>query len=55
MRIYPPIRPSGKSGLSSMIVSRPRTSSMMIGPAYEQLRKMVQLEIYALKATAGPK
>lgn len=27
----------------------------MIGPAYEQFRKMVQLEIYALKATAGPK
>jgi len=42
---YPPTRPSGKSGLCSEIVFRPRIRRMRMGPAYEQLRKMVQLEM----------
>jgi hypothetical protein len=28
---------------------------MMTGATYEQLRRMVQLEMYALKAMAGPR
>ena len=34
---------------------RPRIRRMMTGATYEQLRRMVQLEMYALKAIAGPR
>ena len=47
---------NGVSGVwSSTSTLRPRINRIATGSAYDTLRRMVQLEAYALKATVGPR